>query len=43
MIPRLAARGKLVLGTALFAGLLVVVSNLAVDLLYTVFDPRVRQ
>ena len=30
------------LGSVLFAGLLVVLSNLAVDLLYAVLDPRVR-
>lgn len=33
----------MVLGTALFAGLLVVASNLVVDLLYAVLDPRVRR
>jgi peptide/nickel transport system permease protein len=32
----------MMLGTVLFAGLLVVASNLAVDLLYAVLDPRVR-
>ena len=32
----------LILGTALFMGIIVIVGNLAVDLLYSRLDPRIR-